>query len=176
MKEYTKDINNINRDRNDLRDSQCYSKDMNKNFEFFSHTSHLYLCGNSKEDNSVLPIPNANDVIRLYTRIAKHLHVEAPSELELKFSELASKWRKEVGGYSTMIHITGNDNYLDIIGMGKEVLPYILKDLQKEADYWFVALKHIAKPENDPIRDDHYGDIELMRQDWLNWAKENNLL
>jgi len=93
---------------------------------------------------------------------------------EKEFNELAEKWRKETGGYSTMIHIAGNNNYLDIIGMGQKVVPFILKDLEREADYWFVALKHITKA--NPVPKSHLGDIEKMREDWLEWGRKNNLI
>jgi hypothetical protein len=84
---------------------------------------------------------------------------------EKQFNYLANKWKRETAGYSTSYHITKHEAYLDIIGMGKQ-----------EPDYWFVALKHIVKPKVDPIPNEHYGDLEKMTEDWLNWGRENNIL
>ena len=96
--------------------------------------------------------------------------------LEQQFKELSEKWRNETGGYSTSKQITNNKTYKDIIGLGPKVLPLIFKDLQKEPDYWFDALTHITKPKNDPIKNENYGDIELMTKDWLNWARQNKYI
>lgn len=98
------------------------------------------------------------------------------SEVEKQFNESAAKWRKETGGYSTMIHIAGNNNYLDIIGLGPDVIPYILKDLVKEPDFWFVALEHIAKPKQNPVPKAHIGDLDKMAEDWIAWGKENKYI
>jgi len=65
------------------------------------------------------------------------------SLFEEQFNKFADLWRNETAGYSTTLHITMSDSYLDIIGMGKEVVPFILKDLKKEPYHWFVALKAI---------------------------------
>lgn len=172
MKEHSKNIDRKKREINALKDIRCYS-DRHKDFQHLG----IYILHN--QDNYIIDstdyhFPNSNHVIRLYT---KNTSISPqPSAFEKQFYSLSKKWKKEVGGYSTMIHITGNDNYLDIIGMGKDVVPLILKELEKEADYWFVALKHTAKPDTDPVPDDHYGDIEKMREDWLNWGKEQKLI
>lgn len=106
--------------------------------------------------------------------VNKPVEAESLGDLEKKFNELAKRWRKETGGYSTTIHRTRNDNYLDIIGMGDRAVRFILSDLKKEADYWFEALRHITKA--NPVPKEHLGDIEKMRIDWINWGEKNNLI
>ena len=101
-------------------------------------------------------------------------HSIIPSEIEIQFNEYSRKWKMETAGYSTTVHITRNDNYLDIIGMGNEIVPFILKDLQKETNHWFVALKAITK--ENPVSKEHFGNIEQMRQDWLAWGEQKNLI
>jgi hypothetical protein len=96
------------------------------------------------------------------------------SDLEKRFNELAKNWKKETGAYSTSLHIAGNNNYLEIIGMGNEVVPYILKELQKEPNLWFIALKSITR--QNPIQKEHIGKIKLMAEDWIAWGKKNNLI
>lgn len=90
------------------------------------------------------------------------------------FNDLSSKWKKETAAYSTTLHITRNDNYLDIIGMGQDAVPLILKDLQESPDHWFVALKAITK--ENPVRKEHLGNIDKMSQDWIDWGKKKKLL
>ncbi len=114
------------------------------------------------------------DYISIYKTLLHDHFVSDAKSTEREFNELADKWRKETGGYSTMIHIAGNNNYLDIIGMGSKVVPFILRDLKREADNWFVALKHITKA--NPVPKSHLGDIEKMREDWLEWGRKNKLI
>ena len=96
------------------------------------------------------------------------------SLLEKRFNEYATRWKNETIGYSSTLHITRNDSYLDIIGMGESVVPFILRDLKKEPNHWFVALRAITK--ENPVQKEHYGNIEEMRQDWLVWGKKNRLI
>ncbi|KAB2922015.1 MAG: hypothetical protein F9K22_12670 [Bacteroidetes bacterium] len=96
------------------------------------------------------------------------------SKAEKEFLELAAKWRKETRGYSTMLHKAMNNSYLDIIGMGEKVVPFILRDLNNELDHWFLALKHITK--ENPVPDADNGSPEKMRRAWIEWGKKRNLL
>jgi len=90
------------------------------------------------------------------------------------FNEFATKWKKETGHYSTMIHITRNENYLKVIALGKPAVPFILKDLEKEPDYWFEALKLLT--DNNPVPKSHLGNLELMAFDWIAWGKKERLI
>ncbi len=99
-----------------------------------------------------------------------HLH----SVVEKTFDELAEKWKKETANYSTTLHITRNDNYIGIIALGPEVVPYILRDLEKETNHWFVALNFLTK--ENPVQKENIGKIEKMRLDWLSWGKAKKLI
>lgn len=96
------------------------------------------------------------------------------SNLEKRFTELASNWKKETRVFSTTFHKTLNDNYLGIIGMGELVVPLILKELQKKPDHWFVALHHITQ--QNPVPTEDMGNIKKMAQYWIEWGKKNNLI
>ena len=61
-------------------------------------------------------------------------------EPEEKFQYYLSKWKEETGGDSSLTNITSNMNYLRIISLGIEVVPMILRELQREPAPWFVAL------------------------------------
>lgn len=103
------------------------------------------------------------------------IHKHSPATVvEKRFNELAKKWKKETGHYSTMIHVTRNENYLRIIALGKPVIPYILKDLEKEPEYWFEALRLLTNC--NPVSKNHLGDLEQMTADWLNWGRKERLI
>ncbi len=95
------------------------------------------------------------------------------SEVERMFRSLAAKWREERSASSTMRQEV-NDTYLDIIGLGPDVIPYILKDLRRTSDHWFIALRAIAK--TDPVRPTDRGNIERMRDAWLLWGEQEKYL
>lgn len=102
----------------------------------------------------------------------KTIHLQ--SGVEKTFDELAEKWKKETAIYSTTLHITRNDNYIGIIALGPEVVPYILRDLEKETNHWFVALNFLTK--ENPVQRENIGKIEKMRLDWLSWGKAKKLI
>ena len=61
--------------------------------------------------------------------------------------------------------------YQRIIGFGPKAIPLILKQMEKEPDFWFWALKSITG--EDPITEEMLGDFEAMTKAWLNWGCEH---
>jgi hypothetical protein len=86
------------------------------------------------------------------------------------FKSLAFQWKKETIAYSTMIKRVSNPNYKLIIGLGTPAIPLMLEDLHKEMEYWFVALSTITK--QNPVPKEEMGNIEKMRERWLEWGKK----
>ncbi len=70
-----------------------------------------------------------------------------------------------------MTEIVLHDAYQQIIGMGELALPLILQELKLNNDHWFWALKAITG--QDPTTEDMQGDIEALRNTWLDWARNN---
>lgn len=62
-------------------------------------------------------------------------------------------------------------SYQQIIGMGSEAVPLILKDLQQQPDHWFWALAHITG--EDPVPEEKRGRLGEMAEAWLNWGRRN---
>ena len=91
------------------------------------------------------------------------------AELERKFGLLAEAWREGRGVTSSMTKIVMHPAYLQIIGMGPVALPMILRELQRNPDFWFLALQSITG--ENPVPREHAGNLKEMTQDWLNWAK-----
>jgi hypothetical protein len=94
-----------------------------------------------------------------------------------KFIQLKDQWLDETKYISNPQKIYSNGAYLEIICMGGRVTPWIIRELKKDPNHWFHALTQITKhnPKHNPIKDDHAGNLELMRNDWLFWAKNNNI-
>ncbi|MBI4431632.1 MAG: hypothetical protein HY587_07985 [Candidatus Omnitrophica bacterium] len=85
-----------------------------------------------------------------------------------EFYKLAVQWREETRYLSSISEISMNPEYQKIIGMGGEVVPFILRELKQSPAYWFWALKAITRV--DPVPVQHKGNIEKMTECWLKWG------
>lgn len=106
------------------------------------------------------------------------IHYETPysrqQESIYKFFNLAATWKEDVRLKSSITEIALNPSYQEIIGMGSKVVPFILRELQNEPDYWFWALKAITGA--DPVKPSQRGDLKQMTKAWLDWGKENGYI
>ncbi|MFM9909955.1 MAG: hypothetical protein ACKVOW_11425 [Chitinophagaceae bacterium] len=94
-------------------------------------------------------------------------------QLKKRFDFYNSIWKNETVFSSSISEITNNAAYRYIIGLGQEVLPFIINDFKANDNHWFYALEAITG--QNPINDNHKGIVPLMKADWLKWAKENNI-
>ncbi|MCI1267914.1 MAG: hypothetical protein LKG19_15165 [Saprospiraceae bacterium] len=92
-------------------------------------------------------------------------------QLKKKFELYSSLWKKETMFSSSSSEITNNAAYRSIIGLGTDIIPFIIHDLQQSENHWFYALEQLTG--ENPISNDHIGVIKLMKSDWLNWAEIN---
>jgi len=90
----------------------------------------------------------------------------APAE---RFQKLAATWKSAVRFLSDTDEMCSHPAYQEIIGMGAAALPFIFLELEREPDNWFWALKAITG--EDPVPEEHRGNVELMAKDWLLWAQ-----
>jgi len=100
--------------------------------------------------------------------------VGVPRQLEEKFSDLAQRWRNQVKTMSSTTDRVLHSAYQDVIGMGKPVLPLILRELERNGGHWFWALRHISH--ENPVPPQDAGNIGKMREAWLRWGRENRYL
>jgi hypothetical protein len=85
-----------------------------------------------------------------------------------------SVWKNETLFSSSISEIVNNSAYRAIIDLGKRALPYIFEDLKTSDNHWFYALESVTG--QNPIRESHRGILPLMKQDWIQWAIENNII
>jgi hypothetical protein len=90
-----------------------------------------------------------------------------------RFYELASWWKGDVRYLSSLTEMAIHPAYQQIIGMGKDALPFLLRELDRSPDHWFWALKAITGA--DPVAPEQKGRIREMAAGWLRWAKEQGL-
>jgi len=88
--------------------------------------------------------------------------------VEQKFERLKAAWLKGVATTSSLDRILQHPAYQDIIIMGPEVTPFILKDLEASPKPWFYALWKIEGV--DPIPASAAGNLRRMTRAWLKWG------
>ena len=96
------------------------------------------------------------------------------ASIEEKFVALVNRWHDETDFLSSPSRITGNDTYLEIISMGKRIIPLILEDLKERGGDWYRALR-ILSGEN-PVPIEARGDVEQMKKLWLQWGRERGYI
>jgi hypothetical protein len=89
--------------------------------------------------------------------------------LQAQFDSLAKLWHDETGFWSDMGRKAVHPAYQRIIGMGKEAQPLIFGEMAKEPGHWFWALRAITG--ENPVRQEHAGNVKAMTDDWLGWAR-----
>ena len=93
---------------------------------------------------------------------------------ENRFNDLAEKWASETAHHSLMSSIVLHKGYQEIIGLGRDALPLILRRLSTEPNHWFWALRAISG--EDPVPADDVGNFDAMRKAWLQWARDRGLV
>jgi hypothetical protein len=88
---------------------------------------------------------------------------------EASFQKLLFNWKEETVFSSSTSDITSHEAYLGIIGLGRTVVPLIIREMEKEGGHWFVALKAITG--ENPVPQEHWGDLPRMTEDWLAWGR-----
>lgn len=91
-----------------------------------------------------------------------------------EFARLATQWKEETRFLSFSHQIAMNFAYQRIIGMGHDVLPLILRELEREPHHWFWALRAITG--EDPVPPDSQGKVPEMASAWIRWAEERGVI
>lgn len=90
-----------------------------------------------------------------------------PKPTRREFDELAEEWREDTAMLSSIKKQVEHPAYRQIIGMGQDAIPFIMRELRTQPEHWFVALRQIAG--TDPVKPKHRGNVKLMARDWLKW-------
>ncbi|MCA1837264.1 MAG: hypothetical protein LC674_00265 [Actinobacteria bacterium] len=91
-----------------------------------------------------------------------------------RFQILVEDWKRSSRLLSSTAQMARLEAYQQIIQMGHTAIPLILRELEKEPDYWFIALEKISG--ENPVRNEVGGRLHLMADAWLRWGRERHLL
>jgi hypothetical protein len=95
---------------------------------------------------------------------------QPPESLEDRFRQLAEEWHKAVAYHSSSTVRSNHPAYQEIINLGPEVVPLLLRDMEENHTHWFTALRRITGA--DPAPESAAGNIPQMVEAWLDWAKD----
>src|SRR5215213_11566292 len=74
----------------------------------------------------------------------------ASDSVEGMFRQLVAEWDDETGDSPIVGNRFMHRAYQHIIGLGPDAVPLLLKELEREPDYWFWALTAITR--ENPVR------------------------
>ena len=89
-------------------------------------------------------------------------------QLRVAFNFLVRQWRQETLFHSSVPEITSAPAFRQIVRLGWDVVPFILREISNNPDYLVAALLEITG--EDAVRDEHRGNINLMARAWTEWA------
>ena len=94
-----------------------------------------------------------------------------PKEIEILFQQLVNQWQQETRGISSSTELILHPAYQQIIGMGREIIPLLLRELEQKSGRWFWALQSITR--ENPVPLESRGKTKEMTKIWLDWGRKN---
>ncbi len=95
---------------------------------------------------------------------------QGEAALDERFHALVTEWLQERDPTASITKMCMHPTYQQIIGMGPSVVPLILRELERDPDFWFWALKAITG--EDPVPHASRGKLREMTRAWLRWGRE----
>jgi hypothetical protein len=97
--------------------------------------------------------------------------VHSTEGLEERFWRLADAWQQAVAHHSSESTRVNHPAYQEIIGMGPEIVPLLLRDLEVNGRHWFAGLRAITGV--NPVPAEDAGRVPQMIDAWLRWGRES---
>jgi hypothetical protein len=98
-----------------------------------------------------------------------------PAEtVEQRFRRLEAQWQADTQFLSDPRRIINHPAFQQIIALGNEVVPFLLRDLQARPSLWVWALPEITG--QDPVPASDAGNIRKMSDAWVQWGRAQGLL
>lgn len=94
-----------------------------------------------------------------------------PRRLEALFADLVAQWKRDTRFLSSTTAIATHPAYQRIIGLGPQVIPLILAEMQREPGHWFWALTALTG--ENPVPTVDQGRVAAMTVAWLKWGRDN---
>jgi hypothetical protein len=150
-------------------------------------TTYYIICASTTEEYvpHSLVTPTIEDTIEIWGSGYRDLYsperqfpygelvrVEEPTytTIESDFYKLAQQWKQERPRGTDVSEMAMHPSYQRIIGMGPDVVPFLLKELEREPEHWFWALNSITGV--NPVPPEGHGKLKEMAKAWVGWGKK----
>lgn len=84
------------------------------------------------------------------------------------FRAALARWHSETELSSLLPTKREHSAYRQILDLGEQAVPLILREIEVRPSFIFMALHDITG--EDPIASEHRGRLPLMIEDWLKWG------
>jgi hypothetical protein len=127
------------------------------------------------QDWGIVKLSSLDEMENWYDKVHVEVHVEHSqvTAAELRFTRLKREWIRGTEKSSILSQIVLHSAYQQIIAMGPEAIPLILRSLQHELDHWFWALTILN--EGCDVAEGATRMPEAAEA-WLHWGKEKGHL
>jgi hypothetical protein len=99
---------------------------------------------------------------------------EAEETTAQRFHRLASEWLNETRHVSSLTIMAGHPKYREIVGMGMNVVPFLIVDLERNRRFWLPALREITGIR--PYDSSDEGNPKRMMRSWIQWGRNKNYI
>jgi len=106
-----------------------------------------------------------------FYRLAR-TYLRPQAELADRFSKLAKQWEDDTAFTSALDEIVIHQDYQEIIGMGPQALPFVLRRVKADPARWFWALRAIVG--HDVAAGAR--DADTAADLWIAWGRDNGYL
>jgi hypothetical protein len=117
-----------------------------------------------------MPAKDKREILQVLAEDSGGPATSGLSEFEQRFATLAAEWKAERGHSSPISKLCTHQAYQQIVGMGEKAVPLLLRELEREPDHWFWALKAITGV--NPVPQESRANIREMARHWVKWGHE----
>lgn len=98
---------------------------------------------------------------------AESSELEDKPDVEALFNDLAETWVSKTRFESSFVAMFMHDAYLQIVGLGREALPFLVARLRSEPERWLWALRSVAR--HDPVPENATREQTISA--WEQWLE-----
>jgi len=90
------------------------------------------------------------------------------------FSTLAREWKEAARLESSHMRAADHPAFRAIVGLGDEIVPILLRELERRSGPWFLALREITGEE--PVGPEARGNPKAVADAWVRWGRTRGLI
>lgn len=122
----------------------------------------------SDSSSDPLSVVNRSSIDNEGMKHAARMPVNRVAEL---FDTLTEQWEMDCMFSSSSTEMHMHPAYQQVIGLGPEVIPFVLRAMNDGQFHWDHALRALTR--DDPVPEDSAGDMVKAQNSWMKWAQEH---